>query len=332
MKRLLVVSFLLNVGLALCVVCLWQKLTQARLVTASTTKDKTPAAQTPPARLLAASKPGHSGTNTFHWASVESGDYRVYIANLRQIGCPDATVRDIIVADVTQLYAEKESVLRAGLPRFEFWKSESPEARTAATGEVRQQLRALAADKRRVLELLLGPGAADAVGTGTGEELDLDPRMDHLPVSRQREIRSLEYQFRGAVAEALEASAYGGDETEDPFAKIRRLRKEKDEAMAGLLTPAEKEEYDLRVSATAEAMRRQLAGFSPTEEEFRTILRLRKPVENEFAMEFTLFDTERAKQEREATGQMEARIKQALGEQRFAEYQRALQKGEGGEH
>ncbi len=38
----------------------------------------------------------------FHWSQVESTNYVDYIANLRRIGCPAATVRDIIRADLDQ--------------------------------------------------------------------------------------------------------------------------------------------------------------------------------------------------------------------------------------
>ena len=37
---------------------------------------------------------------TFRWSDLESTDYRAYIANLRGVGCPEATVHDIITADV----------------------------------------------------------------------------------------------------------------------------------------------------------------------------------------------------------------------------------------
>src|SRR6266850_7173947 len=43
----------------------------------------------------------------FSWRELESSDYSTYIANLRDIGCPEQTIRDIIVADVNQLYAQK---------------------------------------------------------------------------------------------------------------------------------------------------------------------------------------------------------------------------------
>src|ERR1700722_18469255 len=39
----------------------------------------------------------------FRWSQLESTNYLTYIANLRAIGCPAQTVRDLIVADVDSL-------------------------------------------------------------------------------------------------------------------------------------------------------------------------------------------------------------------------------------
>jgi hypothetical protein len=47
----------------------------------------------------------------FNWSQVESGDYRTYIANLRSIGCPEQTIRDIITADVDSQYALRREPL-----------------------------------------------------------------------------------------------------------------------------------------------------------------------------------------------------------------------------
>src|ERR1700744_2780196 len=38
----------------------------------------------------------------FHWSELESADYRVYIANLRRVECPESTIHDIITADVDE--------------------------------------------------------------------------------------------------------------------------------------------------------------------------------------------------------------------------------------
>src|ERR1041384_2536872 len=45
----------------------------------------------------------------FTWNEIESPDYATYIANLRAIACPEATIRDIIVADVNQVFARRRA-------------------------------------------------------------------------------------------------------------------------------------------------------------------------------------------------------------------------------
>ena len=46
-------------------------------------------------------------TERFDWRQVEAPDYPTYIANLRAIKCPEQTVRDIIMADVANVFALK---------------------------------------------------------------------------------------------------------------------------------------------------------------------------------------------------------------------------------
>jgi len=41
----------------------------------------------------------------FRWGQLESTDYHIYVANLRGIGCPEQTIRDIITADVDSVFA-----------------------------------------------------------------------------------------------------------------------------------------------------------------------------------------------------------------------------------
>jgi hypothetical protein len=43
----------------------------------------------------------------FSWQELESQDYPTYIKNLREIGCPEQTIRDIIIADVTEMLRQK---------------------------------------------------------------------------------------------------------------------------------------------------------------------------------------------------------------------------------
>jgi hypothetical protein len=50
-------------------------------------------------------------SKSFSWNQIESADYRVYVANLRGISCPEQTIRDIITADVHGTFAPHREAL-----------------------------------------------------------------------------------------------------------------------------------------------------------------------------------------------------------------------------
>jgi hypothetical protein len=111
-KRLFALSFLLNlVLLALAGYLAVRKPgTPAMANQPSTIGPPLPVAiqSTHDSRPQLASKP-------FDWSRLESSDYKTYISNLRAIGCPEQTIRDIITADVDSLYSRKSN----GLPERE---------------------------------------------------------------------------------------------------------------------------------------------------------------------------------------------------------------------
>src|SRR5262245_56401034 len=51
----------------------------------------------------------------FNWSRLESPDYPTYIENLRRVGCPELTVREIISADLDDLFSLRRQVLVAKL-------------------------------------------------------------------------------------------------------------------------------------------------------------------------------------------------------------------------
>jgi hypothetical protein len=46
-----------------------------------------------------------SNSIPFRWACIESEDYVTYVAHLRAIGCPEPLVRDLVAAELKELYA-----------------------------------------------------------------------------------------------------------------------------------------------------------------------------------------------------------------------------------
>src|ERR1044071_2000253 len=59
----------------------------------------------------------------FSWQEVESPDYPTYITNLRNIGCPEQTIRDIIIADINGLFARRRA-MELVTPDQQWWRSE----------------------------------------------------------------------------------------------------------------------------------------------------------------------------------------------------------------
>jgi hypothetical protein len=53
-----------------------------------------------------------SAAPSFRWSQIESTDYPKYIANLRAIGCPEQTIREIIATDLSDLYAPRRESLQ----------------------------------------------------------------------------------------------------------------------------------------------------------------------------------------------------------------------------
>ena len=67
------------------------------------------------AAVPATAAPAKGDERSFNWSQVESSDYRTYIANLRGIGCPEQTIRDIITADVDSQYASRRETIEQKL-------------------------------------------------------------------------------------------------------------------------------------------------------------------------------------------------------------------------
>jgi hypothetical protein len=257
------------------------------------------------------------------WRAVESDDYKKYIANLRAIGCPEETIKDIIVADVNKLFDARRKEASKDKKKFEFWKSGNP-FEDFMNPELLEKNQALARERRAMLKELLGyepEEKQDIFAALTGGANPFEQMLDFLPASKQAQVMELFSQYQ---AKAMKAMGKGAPDAEDLKA-MQKIKKEGEAELAKLLTPQEKEQFDLIMSDTANMMRFQSAGFDYTEQEFRDIFKLRKAFDDEFGDRFgggSLDKDERAKRD-SAQKQTDEGLKTLLGEQRFTEYKRS---------
>ena len=250
------------------------------------------------------------------WQSLESSDYKQYAANLRAIGCPEATIRDILRADVTQLYEEKKKQLRLAAPKYEYWKNDQdflPGAgREAWTGML-----ALDEERDSVLRSLgIEPDQRKRAAKSSNA---FEWRLDFLDDEKKARILRL----RNELEDKLAVRQPGSLDSRG----IEQLRQEMEDSIRRLLTPEEAQQYDLRMSATASSLRHELRYFEPTEEEFVSMFKLRKGLDEELGLNSGNDPAAERTRRQEAELQLKEQIKKALGAQRFADYELALEPG-----
>lgn len=259
-----------------------------------------------------------------NWAAIESTNYSVYITNLRGIGCPEQTIRDLLLTDVAKLYARRRAAVRNQGQPFSFWKT-GDAWESGATPQIQAQLRELDQEQRALIRELLGVDFQTEMARYWNDD-DYQQRMyEFLPVEKREKLTGLHAKY-DEMEQELYARTKGWMLDEDQE-QLRKLQKQKEEELAQVLTPEELEEYELRNSGTANNIRAQLNGFDPTEEEFRKIFRFQQVFDRDFEQAFD--STDEAQMEVKTRAQQEAQealseeLKSVLGESRFAEYHRA---------
>lgn len=253
---------------------------------------------------------------TFNWEAVESADYREYIENLRSVGCPEETIRDIIIADVNKLYEQKKKAVRGEPKPFEYWKGGNPMLAMMGGGEKAGELRALDEEKLEVLRALgIEPDFRTQVSSMVNP---LSNMFSFLPEAKQSRVLKIMTDMQQDMAAAFED---GGRPDMQVVAKAQTAM---ENAIKAILTPDEFLDYQLRMSNTANMMRSQIAGFDPSQDEFLAVFKLRQQFDQEYNPMLRGNETDEERRQREgAQTQLDERIKAALGEDRYADYQRA---------
>lgn len=204
----------------------------------------------------------------FHWSEIESDDYRQYIANLRAIGCPEPVIRDLIAADLTQLYAPRAAAIwqRKSPPYWQKYERDEPTPRQL------EELKALTREQAAVYRELLGvpfsqQDQIDLVFLQSSDESTLLFLPDDKREAAQRVLD--EAGQRDKEMELFSRGSYSNEERDKLFAEKLKL-------LAQVLSPEEVEEFRLRHSPTADLLRSELKYFDCTPEEFKRLLDARE--------------------------------------------------------
>jgi RNA polymerase sigma factor (sigma-70 family) len=206
---------------------------------------------------------GLNGRFGLHWSQIESTDYPRYIANLRAIGCPEQTIRDIILADLNQAYQSRAEKIWLSQKR-EYWQKSI--ANGPNRGELKQ-LKELGREKSRVLQ--------DLLGVPMSEQEIVDLVFGQIPRA-ELSVRFLPEEKRRAASEALLAGGLEEGAGETPNSDGREVFDQKLKLLAEVLSPQELEEYRLHNSPRAQWLRTNVQYLNCTPEEFKALLDMRE--------------------------------------------------------
>jgi hypothetical protein len=254
----------------------------------------------------------------FVWNQIESEDYPTYIANLRAIGCPEPTIRDIIVAEVTQHFARRRATeVITGAQQW--WRFEpDPEIAWAAI----DQVRALEDERRALLTRLLGPDweSADYPMPSIETLAPMDgPILGNLPPETRLAVQQIERIALERQQEYL-ASRQSADLAPDPY-ELARLRQQTRDELAEILDPEAFEEYLLRFSHEAAELRRELRAFDPSPEEFRALFLALDPLDWQLLRFGSDPDPVTASRRRTLEQEREKVVQRLLAPERIEQYQ-----------
>ena len=203
------------------------------------------------------------------WKGVESTNFFTYIARLREIGCPEKTVKDIIIAEVDELFAPRYVALTA--VKAEYWQP------LRSVRDVTPALEELEAEKAALVFELLGVDLKQErlrLGTLDSRFAEKERNLTFLPPEKRAFARKALYKFDKRTNELLRESRLFMTQ-EEAFASMKKmgeLQNEFEIELAEQLTHEEILELEKRTSNKGATARAALLGLdNPSAADFNAL-------------------------------------------------------------
>jgi hypothetical protein len=265
----------------------------------------------------------------FRWSQVASEKLKIYRDNLHAIGCPESTVREIIRSEINQLFGSRRRGILAAFQN-QFWdrmrRGEFMDRRRRVQMEGEKLLVNLGAERQKLITDVLGEDGLITDIERQSRRADLERRRSWLSPDKRDKLIELEEKHQQLLAEwagsiGLRVNGVPTSEDED---RIQKLQQEFEDSEKQLLTPEELDELRLRESDVAD-WAGSLPGFEPSEDAWRSMTEARAEYEaaQRSLSDPGLSDEDRARLSQAADSRFQDQLKAALGDDQFAQYQRA---------
>jgi hypothetical protein len=267
----------------------------------------------PPPRVA----PQPASSKRLDWTLISLPNLHLFLANLRAVGCPELTIKDIILAEVNRRYAPRERSLKLRYEDYDLW--EAPPASATKALDNQMQLAALYTEKKALLRDLLGVDVDLPFPKALVErsERKFELALADLPEHKRVQVRGIHEKY---LAEAQRLRAATADFlTPSDVAALAKIKAERWQALSKTLTADELADFHLRTSSLASSVRSRL-GADVNESEMRDIFKsvLGKYNEASTAPSETIVGTMNDLRRQVMTGDI---AKSVIGEERWTQIQ-----------
>ena len=262
---------------------------------------------------------------SFHWSELESANYPVFIANLRRIGCPEQTIRDIIISDVCQLFSVEWKKRFVSI-KTDYWDPEY------GHGPINSEhLMAAAMNLKNSLETTV----RDLLGVDLLKEVQKYVDIGSIRPDKEYLLATfLPYAKASPVAQVLEKYASLLESirtqphlTRDAALQTKNVMEQERRDLLAWIDPAQLEQVEWRFSSLAQDVRDKMSGFRLTETEFQRIYEARRQSQERFYRAIENAPDSLPADEVVALSEQnlitESTLRELLGTARFADYERS---------
>jgi hypothetical protein len=258
-----------------------------------------------------------SAGKKFGWQDVTNQTYVDYVARLRAVGAPEKQVRNIVIADLNDLFDQRrlEYAIKTD---SQWWKAETfmgilPMQNFAGANFDEQ--------RRELLAKILGEEESDSVKLTSlnGAAVNLTgPVLGALPPETWNAVqeicaRSMDRHQAYQMARINENKPMDNVE-------LAKLRDQTRTDLAKVLTAEQIEEFLLRYSHNSSRMRTDLRGIDLSPDEFRKFFRAIDPLEHRIQTDYGGPEALSVKQREQLDAQRDRAAREALTPEHFSQY------------
>ena len=256
-------------------------------------------------------------------AALNSDDPAALRDILRAAGLSDEMVRSLVQMRIWKRYEARYKALQPKPdPGKPWWKDDVRQNGWFGnmTKAQRDEMRQIQKDQRDEMERVLGP---DKNGNNGGWQ---DPRLSFLAADKRQQLQQIQQDYQelmNDVQQDMQGFALPSDRE-----KLRYLQEQQKADIDALMTPEERQAYDLRMSQTAQNLRWQMTKFDATEEEYMKIFPLQKAFDDKYNTNDPYGGSVQRDQQfwqdrQAAENQLKEQMKQVIGDDRYTEYIRS---------